>query len=263
VEVDAKVKELEDEVKVLKAEIRNVLLDIREAILDNTNPLSEQEPAYLRMDLTTTARSVAAEEAARAARDALDQAKGQEDTEDKPEEPEEPEADVPAEPPPEEEAEEEATDEEPTESELEEAEEPETGVPAEPPPEEEAAEEATDEAPAESEPQEPEASDDGGLPPKGKGHPYTQRTQIPSAAYLTSLLPTGANGGLAAWVTEAMATIGPQELARVIAIHRLWGSLPPNISYALAHLQRLIRSSEEADPPWLKTMRDLERLASC
>ena len=68
-EVDAKVKELEDEVKVLKAEIRNVLLDIREAILDNTNPLSEQEPAYLRMDLNTTARAMAADEAARAARD--------------------------------------------------------------------------------------------------------------------------------------------------------------------------------------------------
>jgi len=78
VEVDAKVKELEDEVKVLKAEIRNVLLDIREAILDNTNPLSEQEPAYLRMDLTTTARTVAAEEATRAARDAIDQAKAEE-----------------------------------------------------------------------------------------------------------------------------------------------------------------------------------------
>jgi hypothetical protein len=188
VEVNAKVKELEDEVKVLKAEIRNVLLDIREAILDNTNPLAEQEPAYLRMDLTTTARSMAAEEATRAARDAMEQARA--------------------------------------------------------------------EQPTESEPVEPETDGDGGLPPKP--------TQIPSAAYLASLLPTGANGGLAAWVTEAMAAIGPQDLERVIAIHRLWGSLPPNISYALAHLQRLIRSSpKEADPPWLKTMRDLERLASC
>jgi hypothetical protein len=220
VEVNAKVKELEDEVKVLKAEIRNVLLDIREAILENTNPLAEQEPAYLRMDVNTTARSLAADEAARAARDAIEQARAEQPTEDKPVEPE---ADVPTAPPPEDEApEEEAMGEEPTESELE----------------------------------EPDTDGDGGLPPKP--------TQIPSAAYLASLLPTGANGGLAAWVTEAMAAIGPQDLERVIAIHRLWGSLPPNISYALAHLQRLIRSSpKEADPPWLKTMRDLERLASC
>jgi len=260
VEVDAKVKELEDEVKVLKAEIRNVLLDIREAILDNTNPLAEQEPAYLRMDLNTTARALASEEAARAAREAMEQAKGEQPTESEAEEPEEPEADVPAEPPPEEdEVEEEATAEEPTDSETEE---PEADLPREDePPEEPMGEEPTD-----SETEEPEASGDGSLPPKGEGRPYTppKPTQIPSAAYLASLLPTGANGGLAAWVTEAMAAIGPQDLERVIAIHRLWGSLPPNISYALAHLQRLIRSSpKEADPPWLKTMRNLERLASC
>jgi ABC-type uncharacterized transport system YnjBCD permease subunit len=80
--------------------------------------------------------------------------------------------------------------------------------------------------------------------------------------YLTSLLPTGATGGLAAWVTEAMAVIGPQDLERVITIHRLWGSLPPNISYALAHLQRLIRSSQNAEPAWLKVMQDMEKLAS-
>jgi hypothetical protein len=219
VEVNTKVKELEDEVKVLKAEIRNVLLDIREAILDNTNPLSEQEPAYLRMDLNTTARAMASEEAARAAREAMEQVRGEQPMEDKPEEPVE----------------------------------------------DEAPEEAMDEQPTESEPEEPEADADGDPSPKGKAPteaPY-KPTQIPSA-YLASLLPTGANGGLAAWVTEAMAAIGPQDLERVIAIHRLWGSLPPNISYALAHLQRLIRSSpKEADPPWLKTMRDLERLASC
>jgi len=79
---------------------------------------------------------------------------------------------------------------------------------------------------------------------------------------LAYLLPTGAIGGLAAWVTEAMATIGPQDLERVITIHRLWGSIPPNISYALAHLQRLIRSSQQKDPPWLKIMQDMEKLAS-
>jgi hypothetical protein len=59
-----------------------------------------------------------------------------------------------------------------------------------------------------------------------------------------------------------MAVIGPQDLERVITIHRLWGSLPPNISYALAHLQRLIRSSQNAEPAWLKVMQDMERLAS-
>jgi outer membrane biosynthesis protein TonB len=250
VEVNAKVKELEDEVKVLKAEIRNVLLDIREAILDNTNPLSEQEPAYLRMDLNTTARAMASEEAARAAREAMEQVRGEQPMEDKPEEPVEDEAP------------EEAMDEQPMESEPEE---PEADASADLPPEEEPPEEAMDEQPMESEPEEPEADADGDPSPKGKAPteaPY-KPTQIPSA-YLASLLPTGANGGLAAWVTEAMAAIGPQDLERVIAIHRLWGSLPPNISYALAHLQRLIRSSpKEADPPWLKTMRDLERLASC
>jgi outer membrane biosynthesis protein TonB len=244
VEVDAKVKELEDEVKVLKAEIRNVLLDIREAILENTNPLSEQEPAYLRMDLNTTARALAAEEAARAMRDATDQAKGEEPTESEPEEPAAPEADVPPEPPPEEETEE-ATGEEPTESEAEEA------------------EEATGEEPTESEAEESEASGDGGLPANGKGslEAALRRSQLPPMQ-LAYMLPTGAVGGLAAWVTEAMATIGPQDLERVITIHRLWGSLPPNISYALAHLQRLIRSSQKADPPWLKIMQDMEKLAS-
>jgi hypothetical protein len=232
VEVDAKVKELEDEVKVLKAEIRNVLLDIREAILENTNPLSEQEPAYLRMDLNTTARALAAEGAARAMRDAAEQAEGEEPTES---EPEESEADVPAEPPPEQETEE--AGEEPTESEGEE--------------------------PTESEAEESEASGDGGLPANGKGslEAALRRSQLPPMQ-LAYMLPTGAVGGLAAWVTEAMATIGPQDLERVITIHRLWGSLPPNISYALAHLQRLIRSSQKADPPWLKIMQDMEKLAS-
>ena len=233
-EVNAKVKELEDEVKVLKAEIRNVLLDIREAILDNTNPLSEQqEPTYLRMDLNTTARSIAAEEAARVAREALEQAIGaKEDAQDKNQEPE-------------------------------------TPVSAEPPPEEETAEQAMSEEPTESEPEVPEIGGDGGLSANGKA---SRKNKAPKEApiepaaipsmYLTSLLPTGATGGLAAWVTEAMAVIGPQDLERVITIHRLWGSLPPNISYALAHLQRLIRSSQDAEPAWLKVMQDMEKLAS-
>ena len=228
-EVDTKVKELEDEVKVLKAEIRNVLLDIREAILDNTNPLSEhQEPAYIRMDLNTTARSLAASEAARAAREMMDQAESEKDKDQ----------------------------------------EPETPVSADLPPEEEAVEQEMSEEPMESAPEEPE-SGDGGPPANGKA---SRKNKAPKEApvepetvpsmYLTSLLPTGATGGLAAWVTEAMAVIGPQDLERVITIHRLWGSLPPNISYALAHLQRLIRSSQNAEPAWLKVMQDMERLAS-
>ena len=243
-EVNAKVKELEDEVKVLKAEIRNVLLDIREAILENTNPLSEQEPAYLRMDLTTTARAMAAEEATRAARNAIDQARGEEDTEDKPEEPVEDTA-------------EQVEDQEPTEDEPEEA-------------EEEAAEQPEDQEPTEDKLEEPEPSGDGDLSSNGKA---SRKSKAPPDApigagglppmQLAYLLPTGAIGGLAAWVTEAMAAIGPQDLERVITIHRLWGSLPPNISYALAHLQRLIRSSyQQKDPPWLKIMQDMEKLAS-
>jgi len=59
-----------------------------------------------------------------------------------------------------------------------------------------------------------------------------------------------------------MATIGPQQLDRVIAVHRLWGCLPPNIGQALAHLQELIRCSQEAEPAWLKIMQDMERLSS-
>jgi hypothetical protein len=252
VEVNAKVKELEDEVKVLKAEIRNVLLDIREAILDNTNPLSEQEPAYLRMDLNTTARAMASEEAARAARDAIEQAKSEEDTEDKPE----PAASADL-PPEEEEAAEQTEGEEDTE------EEPEPAASADLPPEdEEAAEQAEGEEAMEDEPEEPEASGNGGPSAKGKAPPEAPFRRTLPPMQLAYMLPTGATGGLAAWVTEAMAAIGPQDLERVITIHRLWGSLPPNISYALAHLQRLIRSSQQADPAWLKVMQDMEKLAS-
>src|SRR3972149_5765970 len=72
-EVNAKLKELEEEFKVLKAEIRNVLLDIREVILDRTNPLGEEhESAHLTLDLNTTARAMAAEAAAHEAFEAND-----------------------------------------------------------------------------------------------------------------------------------------------------------------------------------------------
>jgi len=248
VEVNAKVKELEDEVKVLKAEIRNVLLEIREAILENTNPLTEQEPAYLRMDLTTTARTMAAEEATRAARDAIDQAKAEEPKAEEPEV-EEPEVEEP------------------------EVEEPEEDAAELPPEEEEATEQPEDQEPTEDKLEEPEPGGDGDLSSNGKASRKRKGKgkALPDAPLgaaglppmqLAYLLPTGAMGGLAAWVTEAMATIGPQDLERVITIHRLWGSIPPNISYALAHLQRLIRSSQQKDPPWLKIMQDMEKLAS-
>ncbi len=63
-EINNRVKELEDELKILKAEIRNILLEIREVILDKTNPLREEhESAFIRMDLNTTARAMAAEAA--------------------------------------------------------------------------------------------------------------------------------------------------------------------------------------------------------
>ena len=252
-EVNAKVKELEDEVKVLKAEIRNVLLEIREAILENTNPLTEQEPAYLRMDLTTTARTMAAEEATRAARDAIDQAKAEEPKAEEPKA-EEPEAEEP-------------------EAEEPEAEEPEEDAADLPPEEKEVAEQPESEEPTEDKPEEPEPGGDGDLSSNGKASRKRKGKgkALPDAPLgaaglppmqLAYLLPTGAMGGLAAWVAEAMATIGPQDLERVITIHRLWGSIPPNISYALAHLQRLIRSSQQKDPPWLKIMQDMEKLAS-
>ncbi len=77
-DVNSKVKELEDELKVLKAEIRNSLLDIREVILERKNPLGEEhESAFIRMDLNTTARAMAAEavgkEAAKATAESEDE----------------------------------------------------------------------------------------------------------------------------------------------------------------------------------------------
>jgi hypothetical protein len=195
------------------------------------------------MDLTTTARTVAAEEATRAARDAIDQAKAEEPKAEKPKA-EEPKAEEP------------------------EAEEPEAEEP-----EEDAAEQAEDQEPTEDKLEEPEPGGDGDLSSNGKASRKRKgKGKAPPDAplgaaglppmQLAYLLPTGAMGGLAAWVAEAMATIGPQDLERVITIHRLWGSIPPNISYALAHLQRLIRSSQQKDPPWLKIMQDMEKLAS-
>jgi len=251
-DVNAKVKELEDELKVLKTEIRNVLLDVREVILERANPLSEGEPAYLRVDLKTTAQAIAAEEAARSAGDAAeeaaraaakarDHAKAEEHTKDEPEEPEDSGAEGP---PPEVEAVEQAGAEEHMEDE------PEPEEPEEPEEAEETEDGASVEVPPEAE-----------APRKRPAEAPLEPAEIPPAyrAYLPLALGTGS---LASWVAEAMDTIGPQQLDRVITIHRLWGCLPPNISQALAHLQELIRCSQGAEPAWLKIMQDMERLSS-
>ena len=254
-DVNAKVKELEDELKVLKTEIRSVLLDVREVILDQSNPLGEhEEPAYLRLDLRTTSQAIATEEAARQAAEAAEQAAEQaaraaakvaeekrreEHKEDETEEVEAVEEEA---------GEEQQTEEEPPGEELTE----------EQPPEEPIAEQQTEDTSA--------VPEDGGnvSPPPQAKEPLDaplELTEIPHL-YRAYPLPTSGGYGLAAWVTEAMAAIGPQQLERVIIVHRLWGCLPPNISQALAHLQELIHSSQEREPAWLKIMQDVERLSS-
>jgi len=261
-DVNTKVKELEDELKVLKTEIRNVLLDVREVILDRANPLSEQEPAYLRVDLKTTAQTIAAEEAARsagnaaeeaarAAAKARDLAKQAEDELKQREEPDEPEDSDALAPLPEDEAAEQPAAEEPTEDEA-------AAQAADEEQTEDELEEPEDAGPAEPEPPpKPEASRKRKRPPEACPEPVEM-----AAAYRFYPPLAVGTGSLAAWVAQAMAAIGPQQLDRVITIHRLWGCLPPNISQALAHLQELIRCSQEAEPLWLKTMQDMERLSS-
>jgi hypothetical protein len=255
-DVNTKVKELEDELKVLKTEIRNVLLDVREVILDRANPLSEQEPAYLRVDLKTTAQAIAAEEAARSAADsaeeaaraaakAAEQKKAEEHPKEELEQPEEPEESDTLAPLSEDEgeAEEQPTGEESTEDET--------------------TAQAEDELEEPDDTAEPEPSPEEETPRKRKRRPQAgpELAEI-SAAYALYPPLTVGTVSLAAWVAQAMAAIGPQQLDRVITIHRLWGCLPPNISQALAHLQELIRCSQEVEPPWLKIMQDMERLSS-
>ncbi len=281
-EVNAKVKELEEEVKVLKAEIRNVLLDIREVILNRTNPLGdEHESAFIRMDLNTTAHAMAAEAAAHEAQKASDAAShtydehpshhdaeaahGQEDlpTSDgkaPAAEPEEPDDAPTAGPPPVHTI---------RAEEPEAAVEPEEGMPMkrnEPEPEvapisDLETEDVWDEAPAEP----PRVYKRAPVPtPDYESEPLPEVPEIPPMylAGKANLAPLSGNGSLAAWVTQALEIISPQELERVIAIHRLWGNLPPNISRALAYLQELLKSSEEGSPAWLRVMQDLDRLAS-
>ena len=253
-DVSAKVKELEDELKVLKTEIRSVLLDVREVILDQSNPLADHnEPAYLRLDLRTTSQAIAGEEAARQAAEAAEEAaraaaKAAEkirSEEHKEKEVEEAEA-------VEEEAREEQQPEDTPAG-------PEDDSPTSLPPEAEAMEEQQTEGTSAR----TEDGGNGSPSPKGKGplDASLELTEIPPL-YRAYPLPTGGGYGLAAWVTEAMAAIGPQQLERVIIVHRLWGCLPPNISQALAHLQELIHSSQEREPAWLKIMQDVERLSS-
>jgi hypothetical protein len=264
-EVNAKVKELEDELKLLKAEIRNVLLDIREVILERSNPLGEEhESAFIRMDLNTTARAMAAEAGAHAAMEA-----GAHAVEDADKHPAARDGESPSDG---EDAGEHGED---------------FGAFAGPPPETVAEEpaEAPEDAPAGAE---PEDAGSGELPGQEPGEgaadepapkvirrdlrhqPIFERegtmeqpTTIPPMYQATTgLPPLSGSGSLSAWVTEAIDAIGPEDLERVIAMERLWGALPPNISRALAYLQELLQQSHEARPPWLKVMQDLDRLAS-
>ena len=74
--------------------------------------------------------------------------------------------------------------------------------------------------------------------------------------------PLSGNISVSSWLTQALEAVGPQELERIITIHRLWGNLPPNISRALAYLQEMLQTTEESEPPWLRVMQELDRLAT-
>lgn len=87
-------------------------------------------------------------------------------------------------------------------------------------------------------------------------------TEIPHM-YQATVLPLSGTISISTWLTEALEAVGPQELERIITIHRLWGNLPPNISRALANLQEMLKQTDENEPPpWLKVMQELDRLAS-
>ncbi len=243
-EVNAKIKELEDELKVLKAEIRNVLLDIREVVLEKVNPLGEDnQSAFIRMDLNTTARAMASEVAAHEAATAADSAPANTKT-------------IPA-----------------SALGIDEAE---TGVAtvdanpvavaegADAPLIEDAPESGDPRDAAGSRQSDREAAAAAGRR-KRRSEPEFDRpaldTEIPTM-YMANLPPITAGASLSSWVTEALATIGAENLEHVIAMHRLWGALPPNIIRALAHLQELLKTSDEERLAWIKVMQDLDRLAS-
>jgi hypothetical protein len=248
-EAEAKIKELEDEFKVLKAEIRNVLLDIREVILERTNPLAEDhETAFIRMDLNTTARAMASEAAAREASkvgveaESLLPEEGQaEDNEPVVDSPDD--ATVPGNlhvVPAEEDAEAPGGDDVSAEA-L-----PEAEAADVPEPEESPAPRVVKRQPEPAPDLEPDAPLPAEIPPMYQAGTLALNGTIP----------------VSEWLTNALATVSPQELERIIAIHRLWGNMPPNISRALAYLQELLGSSKEGDQSWLKVMQDLDRLAA-
>lgn len=255
-EVDAKIKELEDEFKVLKAEIRNVLLDIREVILERTNPLAEEhETAFIRMDLNTTARAMASEAAAKEMSRVADEAEAASHPDG-----EEPPADDPA-PAEDEAAMPEGVHVVPAQELEAETLEPEAEAAEPEAPEAEPVAEATPEAEEQPAPKVVKRN----LRP-GNGVDLEPEAPLPTEIppmYQANMLPLSGTITISEWLTDALSTVGPKELERIIAIHRLWGNMPPNISRALAYLQELLGScEEESDPPWLKVMQDLDRLAA-
>jgi len=249
-EVNDKIKELEDELKLLKAEIRNVLLDIREVVLERKNPLGEEhESAHLTLDLNTTARAMAAEAVASEAFKATDAATEVVEGDDssivsEPGSPDEQESvGVASEEPGADRAPQPEPDSEHGEGTGGEPVTPEQAVTAEP-----AAEpQLESDSPAATATREPQLS--------------ASDTEIPEM-FMADLAPLSGDGSLAEWVTNAIDTVGVDDLRRVIVMFRLWGNVPPNISRALAHLQELLASSDEPRPAWLKVLQDLDRLAS-
>ncbi len=260
-EVDAKIKELEDEFKVLKAEIRNVLLDIREVILERSNPLAEEhESAFIRMDLNTTARAMASEAVAK---EAMNAGEGDHEVPAHTHEAAHPDGSEATDA---EDGDAEAADDAPAlpngievvrAEDVESSEEAEIPEPIEASDEGTGAEDDPEDAPApkvvKRQLRKPSAEVDLDAP---------LPTEIPPMYQADPLMPLSGTITISEWLTEALSTVGPHELERIIAIHRLWGNMPPNISRALAYLQELLNSSEESDPPWLKVMQDLDRLAA-
>ena len=242
-DVNDKVTALEDELKLLKAEIRNVLLDIREVVLERKNPLGEEkESAHITLDVNTTARTMASEAAAGEARKASEAL-----------------ASPPAAAP------EPAVDDQPA-SAAEAPEEPVVVVDPEPDVSDEPTAEARPAAPQQYEIDEtgeeswPEDEDSAAVAAVGPDM-ADDTTEIPDM-FMADLQPLSGDGSLADWVTNAIDTVGVDELKRVITMFRLWGNVPPNINRALAHLQELLASSNEPQPAWLVVLQDLDSLAS-
>jgi len=249
---ETKLREMEEEIKVLKAEIRNVLLDIREVILERTNPLEGPEPALIRMDLRTTASAVAAEAAAHEAQSAMDAAESaahvDRDNGATHSDPATVPPHVHAEMAP-------AHDEAQTDT-LEETDEEPAGEPVEEPPPKVIRREPR-ELKMLAEEKEQQQSDIPIPPAYRKETPSSYRVEF---APLGS--PLSGSGSLSVWISDALAAVGPRELSRIIAVHRSWGNLPPNLSRALAYVQEMLEETEDADPAWLRVMRQLDELAS-